>query len=132
MATHKEARPLGFDTLDHFPARSIDDGDHTFLDIRGCQYGFTLVVPGDAGTQVRHTGECHFADSTFQVEIDHLAGAVAGGADDLVVLLGHEEVVEIILELDTAYGKGLLLVCVTGLSIVVVNPAGEAGRCSSR
>ena len=72
-----------------------------------------------------HARQGDLADSPFQVQVHHLAAAVPGGADDAVVLLGQEEVVEIAFDRDAAHREGDFLMGVAGVLTVIVDPAGK-------
>ncbi len=104
MAAHEESRAKRLDPLDRLPVGHVDDADRRILEIRRGQHGPTLMLEGDAGSEVRHAGQLRIGDLASDVQVDHLPMlAVAGGADDRAVVLIAEEVVEHVVESDPTH-----------------------------
>ena len=94
MAAHEETWTEGRDALDRAPVAHVDDADDPLLQVRTAHHAAALVIPGDAGTQVRHARYVEFGDRPAHIEIHHPAMAVARRTHHVGVVLAEVEVVE--------------------------------------
>ncbi len=107
VTAHEEPGPQGVDLLDHLPVAHIDDGDLAFFQVGRGHDGFALVLPADAGAQVRHAGQGDGGDSPAVVQIYHLAPVpFTAGADQVVVFLVEKEIIQIGFRGNDQGGKG--------------------------
>ena len=104
MAAHEEAGAAGPDLLHVLEGLQINDRDQPFVQVRRGHHQALLAgrvgpLPGDAGTEVRHARQVEVGDLLAAVEVDDLSlGRRTRGAENFVVALREEEVVEVILE----------------------------------
>jgi hypothetical protein len=111
VAAHEEAGAARLDLLQRFPGLHVDDADQAFLEV-GRGHHRALCPAASFHVQVMPEPRCgmpgsfEVGDLLARVEVDHLAltrlGVVARGAHHFVVILGEEEVVEVIVELAAA------------------------------
>src|SRR3989338_7116454 len=91
VRAQEEPRAEGLDALDGFPFFHVNDADRAFLEVGRGQYRFALILPGNAGTQVRQAGQLDVGDLAPDVEVHHLAVfALACRADEVLVRLIEE------------------------------------------
>ncbi len=130
VTAHEKAGPEGLQRPDHRPVGHVDDADPGAFEMRRRHDRAAAPGPGDAGTQMRQTGNVDVGDLSADHQVDDLAvSGVAGGAYEMFIGAVEEEVVEIVVKADLADGKGLRLLR-RALNAVVVDEA-VSGRVVS-
>ena len=103
----KKARTQGRYFRHRLPGAQVDDRDFGLGQVRGGQQGAAVALPGDAGTQVRHAIQIQLGDALTDVEIDGLPlVAIPRGADQDLVALIEEEIIQKAIELGPAHREG--------------------------
>jgi hypothetical protein len=100
----KKPGPRVGDLLHVLEGLEVDHRDQPFVQVRRGHHraflaGRILPLPGDARAKVRHARQIEVGDLLAAIEENHLPlGRRARGAENLVVALREEEIVEIVLE----------------------------------